>query len=76
MRAIMNYLVGTQYPPQDQLRYRCRWGQADVFIHSRTFNMHLLSTYYVPGTEARYTKYTGLGLKEFKPGRENYSLEK
>lgn len=47
-----------------------------MFIHSRTFNMHLLSTYCMPGTQAGYTKYTGPGLREFKPGRETCSLEK
>lgn len=46
-----------------------------MFIHLRTFNMHLLSTYCMPGTETGYTKYTHSGLKEFKPGGETCSLE-
>lgn len=46
-----------------------------MFIHLRTFDMHLLSTYCMPGTETGYTKYTHSGLKEFKPGGETCSLE-
>lgn len=51
-------------------------GKVNVFIHSRTFNMHLLSTYCMPGIEAGYIKYTGPGLKEFKPDGETCSLKK
>lgn len=65
-------LVETQYSPESILLSM----QINVFIHSRTCNMRLLNTYYVPGTEAGYTKYTGSGLKELRPGGETYSLEK